>query len=104
MSDSIRLSKYRALYTGKYQSDPKLRLKSTNDRTSLAYMRTHHSVNHIANVQRSNPRNYQLVHPRHQNPLHLIPEMRGATRYIRGSAKYNQAIQQRIAELARMVQ
>ena len=54
MSDSIRLSKYRALYTGKYQSDPKLRLKSTNDRTSLAYMRTHHSVNHIANVQRSN--------------------------------------------------
>ena len=104
MSDSVRVNKYRAYYTGPPRSDPHLRLKSLNDRTAMAYVRTHPSVHHVANVQSSNPQNYQLMHPRHQQPLHIFPELRGATRHIRGSAKYNQAIQQRIAELAKLVQ
>ena len=82
MSDSVRVNKYRAYYTGPPRSDPHLRLKSLNDRTAMAYVRTHPSVHHVANVQSSNPKNYQLMHP----------------------AKYNQAIQQRIAELAKLVQ
>ena len=97
MSDSIRLNKYRALYRGKAYSDPKLRQKA------LAYLRTHPSVHHVANVQSSNPRNYQLVIPRHQHPLHEVPELRGATRYVRGSAKYNQEVERRIAELAQII-
>jgi len=103
MSDSIRINKHRALYVGKEYSDPSLRLKSRNDKTALQYMRTHPSVYHVANVQSSNPRNYQLVIPRHQHPLHQIPELRGATRYIRGSAKYNQEVEKRIAELAQII-
>ena len=103
MSDSIRLNKYRALYRGKAYSDPKLRQKALNDRTSLAYLRTHPSVHHVANVQSSNPRNYQLVIPRHQHPLHQVPELCGATRYVRGSAKYNQEVERRIAELAQII-
>jgi hypothetical protein len=103
MSDSIRLSKHRSLYRGKVTSDPKLRLRALNDRTALSYMRVHPSVRHIANVQSSAPRNYQLGFQRHQQPLHMIPELRGATRYIRGSSKYNQEVQRRIAELAKII-
>jgi hypothetical protein len=32
-----------------------------------------------------------------------VPEMRGATRYIRGSAKFNQAVERKIKELAQII-
>jgi hypothetical protein len=102
MSDQIRLSKHRALYTGSNTKDPYLRQRALNDRVSLAMMRTHPTVYHAPNVQSSNPRNYSFIVPRHQAPLHIVPQQTGATRYIRGSSRYNREIQTRIAELAKM--
>jgi hypothetical protein len=103
MSDQIRVNKYRAYYTGPDRGDPGLRLRAQNDRTSLRMMRSHRSIDHVANMQTSAPRDYRLYTRRHNAPLHVVPEMRGATRYIRGSAKFNQAVERKIKELAQII-
>ena len=103
MSDQIRVNKYRAYYTGPDRGDPGLRLRAQNDRTSLRMMRSHPSIYHVANMQTATPRDYRLYVARHHTPLHVVPEQRGATRYIRGSAKYNQAVERKIRELSQLI-
>jgi hypothetical protein len=100
--DSIRLNKYRALYMGSEKRDPRLALKSKNDRRIYAGILAPPMLKHFTSVQRSHPKNYDLQMTSFKQPLHTIPEERGATRYVRGSALYNQAIQTKIGELAKL--
>ena len=105
MSNTIRLNKYNQLYLGPVgpRSTASLRVKSMNDRTALQYMRAPPSIYHVSNFQSTAPRSYHMPVLRHSAPLHLIPEFRGGTRHVRGGAKYNQEVNQRITELSKLV-
>ena len=100
--DSIRLNKHRTLYLGKERKDPFLNDKRKTDRVMYKGILAPPILGHFTSVQRSHPKNYDIDVQRHQKPLHVIPDERGATRYIRGSSKYNQAVQRKIGELSKL--
>jgi len=100
--DSIRINKYRSLYMGKERRDPYLNDKRKTDRAMYDGILAPPILGHFTSVQRSHPKNYDIDVQRHQKPLHVVPDERGATRYIRGSSQYNQAVQQKIGELAKL--
>jgi hypothetical protein len=106
MSDLVRLSKHRSLYVGPVSSTStrQLRTKSTNnDRVALSLIRERPAIYHRTNQQATHPRTYHDPVLRHRHPLHIIPEHRGHTRYIRGSSLYNQQVVRQIGELSRLL-
>lgn len=100
--DSIRLNQYRTLYLGQPRQDGHLNEKGKSDRVMYENILHPPQLGHFTSAQRSHPKNYEIQMIRHQKPLHVVPEERGATRYIRGSSQYNQAINAKIAELSKM--
>ena len=102
---TIRLNKYNQLYLGPVgpRSTPALRVKSMNDRSALQYIRAPPSIFHTANFQSTAPQSFHLAIQKHSAPLHLVPEFRGGTRHVRGGAKYNQEVNQRISELSKLI-
>ena len=104
MSDLVRLSKHRSLYVGPVSSTStrQLRTKSTNDRVALGLIRERPAIYHRTK-QTSHPRAYHEPVRCHRHPLHIIPEHRGHTRYVRGSSLYNQQVVRQIGELSRLL-
>jgi len=100
--DSIRLNKYKSLYIGKETKDPYLALRAKNDKVAYEMLLAPPHLGHFSSVQRSHPKNYDLNILRHQKPLFINPDERGASRFIRGSAQYNQAVLKKIAELGKI--
>ena len=102
---TIRLNKYNQLYLGPVgpRSTPALRVKSLNDRAALQYIRAPPSIYHTTNFQSTAPQSFHMTVLRHSAPLHLIPEFRGGTRHVRGSARYNQEVNQKISELSKLL-
>ena len=99
-----RLNKNTQLFLGRPSADPQLQVKSRRDRTARAFMLTPPSVYDIANFQRTAPKSYHMPVERHRYPMHTHPEMRGHTRFVRGSSLYNQAVERQIRDLSRLVQ
>jgi len=102
--DSIRINDYTTYYVGADYNNPYLQMKGARDRVAADLMLAPPSLQHFTAVQRSHPKNYDLNILKHQKPLFVTPDTFGATRMIRGSAQYNQAVHTKIAELAKISQ
>lgn len=100
-----RLNKHTTLFLGPVskRDDPRLRFKASRDRMARMYNLAPPEIYHISNIQSRPPRSEHMPIPKHRKPLHHIPEARGHTRYVRGSALHNQAVHRQIQELAKLV-
>ena len=98
-----RYNNYTTLYLGNPTQDRQLQVKSKRDRFVRAYNLEPPQVYHFTNVQSRPPLSQHMPLPKHRKPIHHIPEARGYTRHVRGSALYNQQVQRQIQELAKLV-
>ena len=105
MTDSIRLSKYRALYVGSVnnKSSSKLKIKAMNDRTTMKLLRSRREIYHPTNIQSTAPKSNHMPVARHRAPLFNIPENRGVNQYVKGSSLYNQHVLRNIRELSKLI-
>ena len=103
--DSVRVNKYTSYYKGPVsgKSTAGLKVKSMSDRAALQYMLSPPSIYHVTNITSRGPRPYDLRHHRHPKPLHIVPEHRGGTRYVRGMGDYRQRVLRQIQELSQLV-
>jgi len=104
MSDSVRLNKYRSLYTGPTRTDKQLQVKAANDRVTLKYIHTPPSLYDPTNIQNTAPMSRAFQVPRFDEPP-APPFMRPTAhnKHIKGSALYNQAVMRQIGELANLI-
>ena len=98
-----RENNYTQLYLGPPTADKQLQAKSVRDRSIRAYNLEPPQVYHFTNIQSRPPLSSHMPLTKHKKPIHHIPEARGYTRHVRGSALYNQQVQRQIQELAKLV-
>jgi hypothetical protein len=105
MTDSIRLSKYRALYVGSVnnKSSAKLKVKAMNDHTTMKLLRSRREIYHPTNIQSTTPKSSHMPVLRHRAPLFNIPENRGFNQYVKGNSLYNQHVLRNIRELSKLI-
>jgi hypothetical protein len=99
-----RINQYNSLFLGAIGSNASIALRQKSYRSQVARMsflsppEIYHFANHIS----QGPRSFHMPVPVHQKPQQLTARMH--TRYVQGTALYNQAITAQITQLGRMVQ